>query len=286
MTDVASFARASAEAGADAVSLVNTFLAMAIDVETRRPKLSNVMGGLSGPAIRPIAIRMVHECRQAVDLPIIGMGGIATPEDAPSSSSRARRRSRSARPTSWIRSSGRRSSAASTYLDHQGPRAGDRPGRHRGAAGAGAGMNPILVALDLADAAAALALADRLRGAVGRFKIGSQLFSSAGPEIVRTLASRGDRVFLDLKFHDIPNTVAGAVAAATGLGVWMLNVHASGGSAMLEAAREAADAAAGRTGRPRPLVIAVTVLTSLDAAALQATGIQRSPSTRSCTWPG
>ncbi|MEZ5317768.1 MAG: dihydroorotate dehydrogenase [Vicinamibacterales bacterium] len=82
VTDVASFARASAEAGADAVSLVNTFLAMAIDVETRRPKLSNVMGGLSGPAIRPIAIRMVHECRQAVDLPIIGMGGIATPEDA------------------------------------------------------------------------------------------------------------------------------------------------------------------------------------------------------------
>jgi dihydroorotate dehydrogenase (NAD+) catalytic subunit len=82
VTDVASFARASAEAGADAVSLVNTFLAMAIDVETRRPKLSNVLGGLSGPAIRPIAVRMVHECRQAVDIPIIGMGGITTVEDA------------------------------------------------------------------------------------------------------------------------------------------------------------------------------------------------------------
>ena len=81
VTDVASFARAAEEAGADAVSLVNTFLAMAIDVETRRPKLSNVMGGLSGPAIRPIAVRMVYECRQAVKLPIIGMGGIATPED-------------------------------------------------------------------------------------------------------------------------------------------------------------------------------------------------------------
>jgi dihydroorotate dehydrogenase (NAD+) catalytic subunit len=81
VTDVASFARASEEAGADAVSLVNTFLAMAIDVETRRPKLTNVLGGLSGPAIRPIAVRMVYECRKAVKLPIIGMGGIATTED-------------------------------------------------------------------------------------------------------------------------------------------------------------------------------------------------------------
>ena len=82
VTDVASFAVAARDAGADAVSLVNTFLAMAIDVETRRPKLSNVLGGLSGPAIRPIAIRMVHECRQAVNLPIIGMGGIMTAGDA------------------------------------------------------------------------------------------------------------------------------------------------------------------------------------------------------------
>jgi dihydroorotate dehydrogenase (NAD+) catalytic subunit len=82
VTDVASFARAAEEAGADAISLVNTFLAMAIDVETRRPKLSNVLGGLSGPAIRPIAVRMVYECHQAVKLPIIGMGGIMTVEDA------------------------------------------------------------------------------------------------------------------------------------------------------------------------------------------------------------
>src|SRR5690349_6982588 len=81
VTDVASFARAAEEAGADAVSLVNTFLAMAIDVETRRPRLSNIVGGLSGPAIRPIAVRMVYECRQAVKLPIIGMGGIATAND-------------------------------------------------------------------------------------------------------------------------------------------------------------------------------------------------------------
>jgi len=81
VTDVASFAVAARDAGADGVSLVNTFLAMAIDVETRRPKLSNGMGGLSGPAIRPIAVRMVHQCRQAVDIPIIGMGGIASAGD-------------------------------------------------------------------------------------------------------------------------------------------------------------------------------------------------------------
>jgi dihydroorotate dehydrogenase (NAD+) catalytic subunit len=81
VTDVASFAKAAEEAGADAVSLVNTFLAMAIDVETRRPKLTNIVGGLSGPAIRPIAVRMVYECRQLVKIPIIGMGGIATAAD-------------------------------------------------------------------------------------------------------------------------------------------------------------------------------------------------------------
>lgn len=82
VTDVASFARASEDAGADAVSLVNTFLALALDVETRRPKISNGMGGLSGPAIRPIAVRMVYECQQAVKIPVIGMGGIADARDA------------------------------------------------------------------------------------------------------------------------------------------------------------------------------------------------------------
>jgi dihydroorotate dehydrogenase (NAD+) catalytic subunit len=81
VTDVASFARAAEEAGADAISLVNTFLAMAIDIHTRQPKLTNVVGGLSGPAIRPIAVRMVYECRRAVKIPIIGMGGIATADD-------------------------------------------------------------------------------------------------------------------------------------------------------------------------------------------------------------
>jgi len=134
-------------------------------------------------------------------------------------------------------------------------------------------VDQLLVALDVETRQQAERLADTLRGVVGGYKIGSRLFTSEGPDMVRALTARGDRVFLDLKFHDIPNTVATAVTAATQLGAWMVNVHASGGTTMMRAAADAAREAAAAKGVTPPLVIAVTVLTSMNQAALAETGI-------------
>ncbi len=128
-------------------------------------------------------------------------------------------------------------------------------------------VNRVIVALDVPSLSAAVDLAKRLGPHVGGVKIGSQLFTAEGPAAVLAMRELGLRVFLDLKFHDIPNTVAGAVQAAGALGVWMLNVHASGGAVMLEAAARAARTEAGR----RPLVLGVTVLTSMDETSLQTT---------------
>lgn len=137
----------------------------------------------------------------------------------------------------------------------------------------GEAKNPrVIVALDYADAKSALALVDRLDPATCRVKIGKELFTAAGPGLVETLARRGFAVFLDLKYHDIPNTVANACRAAAALGVWMLNVHALGGRAMLHAAR----AALAHEKRP-PKLIAVTLLTSLTAGDLSELGIAGSP---------
>jgi orotidine-5'-phosphate decarboxylase len=131
------------------------------------------------------------------------------------------------------------------------------------------------VALDVDTADRALALADQLHGVAGGLKVGSRLFTMAGPDLVRRLVESGARVFLDLKFHDIPNTVAQAVDAAVRTGAWMINVHASGGSAMMQAAARAAAEAATAESRPAPVLIAVTVLTSMDEAALIQTGVTR-----------
>jgi orotidine-5'-phosphate decarboxylase len=126
----------------------------------------------------------------------------------------------------------------------------------------------LIVALDVDSLAEAERLAERLDGLVRRFKIGSQLFTAGGPAVVEAIQKRGAEVFLDLKFHDIPNTVAGAAREAARLGVFMFNVHASGGLAMMKAAADGAAAAAVELSVRRPLAIAVTVLTSLDRAAL------------------
>ena len=132
--------------------------------------------------------------------------------------------------------------------------------------------NPIIVALDVPDAACALALAEQLAPAVGAFKIGKELFVAEGPDIVRRIRDTGAAVFLDLKFHDIPNTVAKAVASAAQLDVQMLTVHASGGTEMLRAAQAAADEADNT-----PLILGVTVLTSMDKSDLEELGIQKNP---------
>jgi orotidine-5'-phosphate decarboxylase len=132
-------------------------------------------------------------------------------------------------------------------------------------------LTKIIVALDFADAASALVLVERLDPALCRLKVGKELFTSAGPEFVRMLVARGYDVFLDLKFHDIPNTVAAACRAAAELGVWMLNVHASGGRRMMTAAREALVDPSG------PLLIAVTVLTSMSAEDLSEVGVADAP---------
>jgi orotidine-5'-phosphate decarboxylase len=132
-------------------------------------------------------------------------------------------------------------------------------------------MSPVIVALDYSTASAAVEVAQRLSPELCRLKVGKQLFTSSGPALVEKLQQLGFDVFLDLKFHDIPNTVAAAVRAAAELGVWMVNIHASGGGRMMSAAREALESC-----RQRPLLIGVTVLTSMSDDDLLALGYTES----------
>lgn len=136
----------------------------------------------------------------------------------------------------------------------------------------------IIIALDYANAQHALALLDQLDSSQCRVKVGKELFTACGPDLVRQIVARGFDVFLDLKFHDIPNTVAKAVRAAADLGVWMINVHASGGREMMERSAEALQSA----GTDRPLLIGVTVLTSMADADLLEVGVNSTPQEQVC----
>jgi orotidine-5'-phosphate decarboxylase len=136
-------------------------------------------------------------------------------------------------------------------------------------------VDQLLVALDVDSGERAMQLVDALRGLAGGFKIGNRLFTSEGPALVRTIVDANARVFLDLKYHDIPNTVEQAVEAAVATGAWMINVHASGGRAMMQAAARAARESSAKLGRPAPVMIGVTVLTSMDDEALRAVGVER-----------
>lgn len=132
--------------------------------------------------------------------------------------------------------------------------------------------SPVIVAMDYSDLASVEALADQLDPTQCRLKVGKELFTHCGPQVVRSIQDRGFDIFLDLKFHDIPNTVAGAVKAAADLGVWMVNVHASGGARMMEAAKEAL-----ANYQSAPSLIAVTVLTSMEQQDLQGIGLDCEP---------
>ncbi len=137
------------------------------------------------------------------------------------------------------------------------------------------GHRRLLIALDVETAEEAMTIAAELRGTCGGVKVGSRLFTREGPSLVRRLVDGGHRVFLDLKFHDIPNTVAQSVDAAVATGAWMVNVHAGGGSPMMRAAAQAGREAAERLRQPAPLIIGVTVLTSMDAVTLSSVGVNR-----------
>ena len=262
------------------MSLINTIPAMAVDVETRRPRLANVVGGLSGPAVRPIAVRMVWEVAQGSDLPVIGMGGIANAEDAlefllvgaaavqigtmnfvePRGLAPHLRRARRVLPPARGRRAARsdRGDAIGNRRVTMPPAGSGPPAPPHPDWVAKPGAGELVVAVDTPSLDEALRLRDTLAGASSFYKVGKELFTAAGPRAVSEFSSVG-RVFLDLKFHDIPATVAGAVRASASLGASILDVHASGGRPMLEAAARAASSAPAP-----PVLLGVTVLTHLD----------------------
>jgi orotidine-5'-phosphate decarboxylase len=277
-------ARAAVDAGADAITLVNTLPGLVIDVSRRRPALGFGSGGASGPGLLPAGVLATWRVRQAVGVPILGLGGVRRARTRCSTCWPVRRwwgwgrppwSTRARRSASCGRSAGGASARAFGRSASWSARSSGRDeppwtGPDGAAAsGPGAQLRPprAIVALDVPTLAGAAALVERLGDACDFYKVGMELFTAEGPAVVSWLRARGRDVFLDLKFHDIPNTVRAATRSAARLGARLVTVHAYGGSAMLAAAVEGA----GPQGADGCGVLAVTVLTSHTAESLGAT---------------
>ena len=203
VTDIAEIARAAEDGGADALTVANTYLAMAIDTDTFKPRIHNVTGGLSGPAIRPITLRMVYQCARAVKIPVIGLGGIFTAEDAveyflagASAVQIGTANFQDPRAPLHVLD------GLEKFLEKRGMSSvKDRYGKDETM------KEKICLVLDVSSRKEAMDLVRPLHDPAGMFKVGMQLFTAEGPSLVREIIEAGGKVFLDLKFHDIPNTV-------------------------------------------------------------------------------
>ena len=277
VTDITVIAGAAIDAGAFGLTLVNTVMGLLVDAETRHPVLGGGGGGLSGPAIKPVALRAVHDVSRALPhVPIIGTGGVQSGVDAiemllagasavgvgtatfldPRAASRRRRDPR------VVHASRRR--------------ARRRPHRWNGGSRVNghvddAAHDHLALALDVGDLAAALQVVERLQPWFGVAKVGVELYAEAGTAAIEALQDKGFRVFADMKLHDIPTTVHRAARVFGRRGVAFLNFHTSGGADMLRAGVEGVKESAREAGHPEPVALGVTVLTSdPDASTLDA----------------
>lgn len=239
MTDIAPVAQAIEAGGADGFTMINTLLGMRLDLKTRRPILANQTGGLSGPAIKPVAIRLIHQVSQLSSLPIIGMGGVQTVDDVLEM---------------FMAGASAVAVGTANFTDpYICPKLIDGLPKRMAELGIESLEQLIkevrrakhmdkrpIIALDFSSKEEVVSfLAHFPKEEALYVKVGMELFYQEGPEIVRWLKQQGHAIFLDLKLHDIPNTVEKAMVGIAKLGVSMTNVHAAGGIKMMEAAKKA-----------------------------------------------
>lgn len=261
VTDIVSIARACEDAGADGISLINTLLGMRIDLRTRKPIIANKMGGFSGPAIFPVALRMVYQVAGAVKIPVVGMGGVSSAEDVVEMML-------AGASAVEVGAANLVNPYACRDIIRELPAVMEKYKIEnlKDIIGGGEIMGKdVIVACDFSSAEATFAFLDKFTGRKPFVKIGMELYYAEGPAIVREIKARGHKIFLDLKLHDIPNTVKKAMSVLRNLDVDITNLHAAGTTAMMKAALEGLT----REDGTRPLLIAVTQLTSTDQAAME-----------------